>query len=307
MKNRYLINGFLESGKTTFIRELFMQGYFDTEKKTLIILCEEGEEEYDDSFCRKYNVTVKRLESEPDFTLQKIKDMEAEICPERVIIEFNGMWNTDSKRMQWEMERPVEIVIIDAQWFEIYLNNLKPYMISQIRNADMTIFRSCDGMEKKLAGYRRSIRAANPRTSFVFKDKNGEMDPRLDEDLPYDINKDLIVLKDEDFGIFYVDVMEYVRRYVGKRICFRGYIFKKKKNMFLIGREAVTCCMEDLTIFAFICDAVCDIEIEDQQWVRAEGIIKEEYFERMGGTLPCMDILWMEKSSEPVEKTVDIL
>ena len=44
----YLITGFLESGKTQFLDFTIHQSYFQIPDKTLLILCEEGEEEYDE-------------------------------------------------------------------------------------------------------------------------------------------------------------------------------------------------------------------------------------------------------------------
>ena len=43
----FLINGFLEAGKTEFLRFTMEQEYFQTEGKTLLIVCEEGDTEYD--------------------------------------------------------------------------------------------------------------------------------------------------------------------------------------------------------------------------------------------------------------------
>ena len=48
MKPVFIVNGFLESGKTEFICYTLAQPYFQTKGKTLLIVCEEGEEEYDD-------------------------------------------------------------------------------------------------------------------------------------------------------------------------------------------------------------------------------------------------------------------
>ena len=42
----YLFVGFLESGKTKFIQETFEDPNFDSGDKTLLLVCEEGEEEY---------------------------------------------------------------------------------------------------------------------------------------------------------------------------------------------------------------------------------------------------------------------
>ena len=301
----YLINGFLESGKTTFIKEFLDQEYFYTDRANLLIVCEEGDEVYGKSFCQAHNVIIKTLESEKEFTVSNIKKMAMEIHPERIIVEFNGMWDIDHILEQWDFWQIFEITILDAQVFEIYSRNLKSLMINQIRNADMTVFRSCDGKENKLADYRRSIRAVNPRTNFVFKTENGEIMPRLDEDLPYDMNHNLIVLPDADFGIFYIDVTEYVKRYVGKRVCFRGYIYKKKQNMLLIGWPAMTCCMQDITVFAFICDTAEAENFKTQQWVRTEGMIKEEYFEKVNTSIPVIDVLWIEECPEPEEKIIN--
>lgn len=42
VKPVYIINGFLESGKTEFITYTLDQSYFQIKGKTLLILCEEG-------------------------------------------------------------------------------------------------------------------------------------------------------------------------------------------------------------------------------------------------------------------------
>ena len=47
MKPVFMINGFLESGKTEFINYTLGQPYFKTKGRTLLIVCEEGEVEYD--------------------------------------------------------------------------------------------------------------------------------------------------------------------------------------------------------------------------------------------------------------------
>lgn len=157
---------FLEAGKTTFVKELLSQDYFDTGEKTLVLLCEDGTEEYTDDFYREHHLTVEMIEDEEEFTEEKLKEVEEKTNPERIIIEFNGMWNPEHKLDYWSGEQIMMIVIIDASTFELYLNNMKPYVKQQIANAYMPVFRSCDGKENRLASYRRSIRALNPQTNF---------------------------------------------------------------------------------------------------------------------------------------------
>ena len=306
MKKVYFVNGFLEAGKTTFIKELLSRDYFDTGEKTLVLLCEDGLEEYTDDFCREHHLTVEMIEDEEAFTDEKLKEAEQRTNPERIIIEFNGMWNPEHKLDYWSGEQIMMIVIIDATTFELYLNNMKPYVKQQIADAYMTVFRSCDGKENRLAGYRRSIRALNPQTNFVFKNKEGEMNPRLDEDLPYNIQANQIELTDETFGIFYIDAMEYVTRYKNKIVSFTGKIFKKRENMLLIGRKALTCCSEDLTMFAFICDARDVGGFEEYEWVRVDGQVKAEYFEKLQAAIPIIQIIWIEKCQKPDQEVVNI-
>ena len=50
----FLINGFLEAGKTQFLEFTMDQEYFQTEGKTLLIVCEEGDTEYDEKKLKKH-------------------------------------------------------------------------------------------------------------------------------------------------------------------------------------------------------------------------------------------------------------
>ena len=55
----YLVTGFLESGKSTFLDFTIRQDYFQIEEPSLLLLCEEGEVEFDaDELKEKYNTYV---------------------------------------------------------------------------------------------------------------------------------------------------------------------------------------------------------------------------------------------------------
>ena len=88
----YLITGFLESGKTSFLNFTLQQDYFYTEGTTLLILCEEGEVEYDKAVLEMSNTVVEIIEKEEDLTTDRLAAMNILYQPERVIIEYNGMW-----------------------------------------------------------------------------------------------------------------------------------------------------------------------------------------------------------------------
>ena len=91
----FLINGFLDSGKTTFIQYTMQQEYFQTEGNTLLLLCEEGEKEYDPIELAKYHTTPVYMQDIRDFPEEKLQKLVEEYQPERILIEWNGMWNQD--------------------------------------------------------------------------------------------------------------------------------------------------------------------------------------------------------------------
>ena len=92
----YLFTGFLEAGKTKFIQETLEDSRFHKGERTLLLLCEEGEEVYEpDKFCAG-NVFVRNIDEESDLTVEHLKALQDEIRPERVLVEFNGMWMLDS-------------------------------------------------------------------------------------------------------------------------------------------------------------------------------------------------------------------
>ena len=62
----YVITGFLESGKTSFIRDVLQSPDFADGEKTLVLLCEEGEEEYDEHQLSRHNIYVERIGQEED-------------------------------------------------------------------------------------------------------------------------------------------------------------------------------------------------------------------------------------------------
>ena len=92
MKPVYIINGFLESGKTEFITFTLGQPYFQIKGRTLLLLCEEGEEEYDKELLQKSRTQIELLEKEEDFNPAHLTELEKKYGPERIIIEYNGMW-----------------------------------------------------------------------------------------------------------------------------------------------------------------------------------------------------------------------
>lgn len=97
--------------------------------------------------------------------------------PERVIIEYNGMWLVSNfEKMQlpegWGVEQ--QITCVDASTFQMYMANMKSIFMDMIKNTDMVIFNRCKE-DDPLPTYRRGIKVANQRAEVIFEDEEGEM------------------------------------------------------------------------------------------------------------------------------------
>ena len=287
----YVFMGFLESGKTTFAKDVLLKQGFTEGAPSLLLVCEEGEEEYDEKELKAKNIQIEYI-SEDDLNADHLLELGRKYKPENVLIEYNGMWELDrifKVRVPdgWTVVQVISFV--DGTTFDVYVNNMKKIMMDQLRNADMIIFNRCDE-NTRTAEYRRSIRAVNRRAQVIFEDKDGKpMDNNDEVVLPYDLDKDTIVLEDEDFGIFYIDAADNPDKYLGKKIKFKAQAHRPSnfgKKEFVPGRFAMTCCANDIAFIGFKTYYKDARVLNDRDWVMVEGTIKKEYYPEFQGEGP---------------------
>lgn len=305
----YLINGFLESGKTQFLNFTLSQDYFQIKEKTLLIVCEEGVEEYDAAQLKKYNTVMEVIEDEEDFSVEKMMQLQMFHRPERIVIEYNGMWNIKDLEFPtyWELEQ--QITTVDATTFANYFANMKSIFLEMVRRSDMVLFNRCQETDD-LATYKRSVRAVNQRAEVVFESVNGDnIDEVLDEDLPYDVNADLIEIADDDFAIFYLDALDNQDRYNGKRVTFTGMVYKNfafQRNDFVPGRRVMTCCADDVAFLGFLCKSREAKRLTTRQWVKVTGTIKYEYRREYKGEGPVLYADTVEQGQMPKNEIINM-
>ncbi len=305
----YIFMGFLESGKTTFAKETLFERGFTEGEPTLLLVCEEGTEEYDEEDLKSNNISIEVIEEE-NLNTEYLLDLQDKYKPAHVVIEYNGMWKLDKL---FEMRVPkgwtvVQVIsMIDASTFEVYLNNMKSIMMEQLSGADMIIFNRCDENTKK-AEYKRSIKAVNRRANIIFEGKDGLAE--LDEaelELPYDINADVIEIEEEDFGIFYIDAADNPEKYVGKTVKYKAMVFKPKEyrgKAFVPGRFAMTCCADDIAFIGFKCEYSATPTLTDREWVVITAKIKSEYYKEFQGEGPVFYDATLSKTSPAKEELV---
>lgn len=286
----FLIDGFLESGKTQFLQFTMEQDYFKAEGKTLLIVCEEGETEYSDELLKRTKTAAIYIDSLEELNQEKLLELELLYNPERVLIEWNGMWNLDDLKLPDDWKVYQQITLIDMSTFDLYAANMKSLLYSMVRNSEMIICNRCDGIED-LSGYRRTLKAMCPRGEIVFEDSEGEVNEIAEEDLPYDISADLVEISPEAYGIWYLDCMERRDRYEGKTVEFTAMVLKTPefpKNYFVPGRMAMTCCEDDMTFLGFITKSKDARSLETKQWVRVKARIAYKYWKDYEGEGPVL-------------------
>ena len=306
MKPVYMINGFLESGKTEFICFTLAQPYFKIKGKTLLILCEEGENEYDEALLRASNTVLELVEEEEDFTPNKLIELEKKHKPERIIIEYNGMWNYKNAKLPFHWKIEQQITTIDGSTFPMYFNNMRSLLAEQVRNSEMIIFNRCDGIED-LGSYRRNIKAINPSADVIFETADGEVDEIFEEDLPYDLNQDVIALDNTGYGIWYIDSMDHLDRYIGKKIQFVAMVYRPDdfpKGFFVPGRMAMTCCADDMAFLGYACEFAGAETLKQKEWVKVTATVSREYWEDYNGEGPILHAISVEKTKAPKEEII---
>lgn len=309
MKPVFVINGFLESGKTDFICYTLGQPYFQIKGRTLLLVCEEGEVEYAQDLLSESRADLVYIEEEEEFTPSHLIELEKKYKPERIIIEYNGMWNYKNMKLPFHWGIEQQITIIDASTFPMYFTNMRSLLAEMLRKSEMIIFNRCDGVED-LNVYKRNIKAINPQADIIFEGSEGEINQIFEDDLPYRLDAPVIELNNEGYGIWYIDSMDNLDRYVGKTIQFVAMVVKPEGfpgGYFVPGRMAMTCCAEDMAFLGYACEYDGVDALKERQWVKVTAKVAKEYFADYGGEGPVLKAVSVEQTKAPKEEIISFM
>ena len=305
----YLITGFLESGKTTFINETLADEGFNKGEKTLLILCEEGVEEFDPSIMPKNaDVTVHTFENEEEITKESLFALFRKVKPVKVMIEYNGMWQLDNLYNAlpdaWQVVQ--EFMFVDGSTFIAYNNNMRTLMVDKFASAGTVIFnRLAKDFDKMF--YHKSVRAVSRSANIIYEYNDEERTVEADnieDPLPFDINGNPIEIEDKDFAWFYRDIAEDPKKYHGKKVSFKGLCAvdpRFPKGSFVVGRHVMVCCEADTSYRAFACDGFIGSEVENGSWIEITAEIKYTYHKIYQCEGPVLKLRSYKMSTEPDE------
>ncbi len=307
----YLFTGFLDSGKTTFIQETLQDSRFNSGENTLLLMCEEGEAEYEADLFASSNVYCKVVENEEDLTETNLNTWQKEFGARRVIVEYNGMWQLKSlfSAMPKEWIIYQEICFCEAENFISYNRNMRSLVADKFNACELVVFNRCT-KSTDLEELHKIVRSVSRKAQIAYEFKDGHVEyDEFADPLPFDINADIIKIADTDFAIWYYDLMENTSNYVGKTLEFLG-ICAKDKNMakleFAIGRHIMTCCADDIQYGGIVANWKDAPSVSSGQWMKVKGKLKMEYNEMYQGKGPVLKIIEAYPSAPPKEKVVTL-
>ena len=303
----YLVAGFLDAGKTNFINGVLQDG-FARQGRTLLICCEEGEESYDPAVLQ--NVHVVTIEDESELTREACQEWGAKYRPEQVLIEYNGMWGFDKVfaaetfPANWILYQIMSFV--QAETFDLYAKNMGQLMMEKIKNADMLVFNRCTP-ELRDALRKRNLRMVNRRAEIWLENVDGSSENYLTgNECPFDLTQDVIDVPDDDFGVWYVDVMDHPDRYAGKTVHMKLLMAHSKRypGVHCPGRFAMVCCANDVQFLGLVAKGVNLNQYRDRDWLEVTGRMAVENHAAYKGKGPVLHVIALAPCVKPAQDVV---
>ena len=298
----YLFTGFLESGKTRMIQETMEDPNFNDGCNILLIVCEEGIEEYDPSRFCKQNVRQLLVEKESDLTPALLAEYTKKYEIDRVVIEYNGMWQLDSLYAalprSWFIFQ--QLFFADASTILSYNANMRSLVYDKLKDADTVMFNRLDGVDRM--ALHKLVRAVSRRATIAL-DVGDELEyDEIEDPLPFDVNAPVVKIEDRDYAFFYRDLGESLPEWHGRTVKFKGLVARNRelaKNAVVIGRHVMTCCADDIAFSGMVCNFKGDVPFKTGDWLIVTAELRVEKHKLYGGDGPVLYATDVSLTSEP--------
>ena len=300
----YLFTGFLESGKTKFIQETLEDKRFCNKEKTLLLVCEEGEEEYAPEQFATDTVVIRVLEGQEQLTTENLTKWAQETKADRVVIEYNGMWLLDALYAAmpegWVVYQ--EFMFADAGTFLSYNGNMRQLVYDKLKSCELVVFNRFKPYMDKME-FHKVVRAASRRADIAYESTDGKVVyDDIEDPLPFDLNAPVIEIGDADFAEWYRDLGETPANYEGKTVRFKCRALKRSKmpaNTFIVGRHVMTCCVEDIQFAALVCQWDEADTVQDDSWMILTAKLNFKFNKAYGRKGPVLSYVSHELCEAP--------
>ena len=303
----YVFTGFLDSGKTKFIQETLEDPRFNDGERTLLLVFEEGEEEYDFSAYPKQNVYMEVLDQQT-VTTKELQALSKKYNAQRVVAELNGMQLVGEiyARFPGEWVVAQEVMFADTTTFMAYNANMRNLVMDKLVGAQMVVFNRLQPGADTLE-FHKLARAANRRIDILYDYMDGTTAlDELEDPLPFDVNADVIEIRDEDYALWYRDVTEEPQKYDGKTVSFKGQVAllrRDKNGMFAPGRFVMTCCVDDIEFCGVPCRYDKAKALAPRSWVMVKAKVSAEkhilYKGDLGPVLTAVEVITDVQPADP--------
>ncbi len=307
MKTRiYLFTGFLDSGKTSFIKDTLLTTDFCADEKSVLVVSEEGEIEYIQEDIEAVNCDLVYVHDQSDLNTDFFQMLKDKYNPTQILIEVNGMYNVKEiieTNMPEDMDIVQVLTTINAETFSLYLNNMRSLVYQHVLYTDLLIFNRINDSIKK-SFLRNNIKAINNSCQIIYENNDGTVNTIEDDEMPFDISGDHLNILDHDFGLFCMDTIDHPEKYHNKTVTIRGKFIGLDKhiaNGFIIGREAMVCCEDDTSLVGMVCVHNACKQFIPNEWLELTGKISLEYDEDIDGYFDLLHVTDI-KFIPPLEK-----
>lgn len=303
----YLFLGFLESGKTKFIQETLEDARFMTGEKTLLLVCEEGEEEYETiKFANAESVDLVLLENKEQLTENYLTELQLKYGAERVVVEYNGTWLLEdffnAMPEGWMVNQIM--TFFDSNTFLNYNANMRQFTFDKIQNTQLVVFNRFDDTMDKME-FHKIVRGISRRCDIVYEHIDGKADfDDIEDPLPFDIDAPVIEIADRDYAFFYRDLTENLEAYIGKTVKFKGLVATDKRlspQDIVVGRHVMTCCEADIQYCGLACVLPEAMDLQTRDWINITAKVqfqKHRIYKGKGPVLVAERVIICEQPEE---------
>lgn len=306
--NVFLFTGFLEAGKTTFVQSCLENIGFCSGEPTLLLVCEEGEVEYEPDRFAAGGVTIEQITDPDQINRWHLAALARKHHVTRVLVEYNGMWMLDdfyeALPENWRVVR--EMLFIDAQTFLTYNDNIRQLMYDKLKRCTVACFNQPDETTDKELIH-KIVRGASRKADIAYQYPDGHTEYDMEEDaLPYDLDAPVVEIEDYDFAIWSRDITDAPDKYDGKTVHFKVQTVLEDglgACEIGVGRYVMVCCENDMQFMGLVCENIPAEVKNDESWVNLTGVIhikNHSIYDGAGPVIDCLSIARCDAPSQPV-------
>ena len=226
----------------------------------------------------------------------------------RVVLEYNGMWTIqdlfENLPVEWAVYQAM--CFVDSNTFLNYNQNMRSLVVDKINVSELVVFNRFDTQKMDNVEFHKIVRGVSRRTQIAYETTDGQVAyDDIQDPLPFDITKDAFEVDDQDYALFYRDIMEEPDKYNGKTVTFRGAAArdpKFPKGVFAVGRHVMTCCVEDIQYCWLVAEWDKAEMMENRQWIKVTGKISIQRHKLYKGKGPVLKIESVTLTSAPEQE-----